>query len=77
MDPNLTVLWVLSNVKFIWRLEECTAGAVYLSRILWLDKELLEKLCNLAFLVYWLAVRKNRCLLQTHVVTFLIELDDY
>lgn len=49
-------------MKYIWRPEECTAGAVYLSRILWLDKELLEKLCYLAFFIYWFAVRRNRCL---------------
>lgn len=49
-------------MKFMWRPEECTAGAVYLCRILWLDKKLLEKLCYLAFLIYWFAVRRNRCL---------------
>lgn len=53
---------VRQHMKFIWRSEECTAGAVYLSRNLWLDKELLEKLCYLAFLIYWFAVRRNRCL---------------
>lgn len=49
-------------MKFIWWPEECTAAAVYLSRILWLDKELLKKLCYLAFLIYSFAVRRNRCL---------------
>lgn len=49
-------------MKFICQPEERTAGTVYLFRILWLDKELLEKLCYLAFFIYWFVVRRNRCL---------------
>lgn len=49
-------------MKFICQPEECIAGAIYLHRILWLDKEVLEKLCYLAFFIYWFVVGRNRCL---------------
>lgn len=48
-------------MQFIWWPQECTAGTDYLSTILWLDKELLEKLCCVAFFIYSFVVR-NRCL---------------
>lgn len=60
--PKSQNVGVLGNMWFIWWPEECTAGAYYLSRILWLDKELLEKLCCVAFFIYWYVVRRNRCL---------------
>lgn len=66
-DPKLTVLQVLGNIwNVIWRPEECTARAVYLSRILWLDKEWYSwRSCAiwLSF-VYWFAVRRNRCFIE-------------
>lgn len=69
-----SVVGVRLRMQFIWWPEECTAGTDYLSRILWLDKELLEKLCCVAFFIYWFVVR-NRCL--TDSCGYISECGDY